>query len=385
MSEKLRIIVLGYIVRGPIGGMTWHHLQYVLGLAKLGHEVWFIEDSDDYPSCYDPTRHVTDTDPSYGLEYAARVFRRSRFAGEWAYYDAHRSTWLGPGTAAIGACRTADVVLNLSGMNPLRPWLAEVQRRAYVDTDPCFDQVRYLTDPGRRALVDGHNVFLSFGENLEANTSRIPETGLRWRATRQPVVLDAWPVTAGPETGRFATVMNWDSYEAREHAGVRYGMKSVSFNDYEDVPARVAGLEIALGSPGAPRERLAAKGWRIVDSLAVTRDPWTYQDYIRGCKAEWSVAKQGYVVSRSAWFSERSAGYLASGRPVVTQDTGYADVLPTGEGLLAFADPGEAVAAIEEVNARYALHCRRARELAHEFFDSDKVLGRLLDIVMERP
>jgi len=164
---KLRIVVLGYVVRGPIGGMAWHHLQYVLGLVRLGHDAWFVEDSDDYPGCYDPARHVVDADPTYGLAFAARAFRRLGLTERWAYHDAHGGGWMGPAAdRAPEVCRSADLVLNLSGVNPLRPWLAEVPRRALVDTDPVFTQLRHLHDAGARAGAALHTHFFSFGEGI---------------------------------------------------------------------------------------------------------------------------------------------------------------------------------------------------------------------------
>jgi hypothetical protein len=384
-GERLRVIVLGYIVRCPLGGMAWHHLQYVLGLHQLGHDVWFVEDSDDVPwSCYDPTRDVTDAEPAYGLAFAKSAFDRVGLGDRWAYYDAHTSRWLGPAAGRIlGECRSADLVLNVSGANPLRPWLMTPPVRVYIDTDPAFTQIRNLTDPARQERTARHTVFFSFGEGIAAGTSSVPDDGVRWQPTRQPVVLDAWTVRPGPPGGRFTTVMQWDSYPSRELGGRRFGMKSASFAEYLDLPRRVGPiLELAVGGATAPRRELREHGWHVRPWLPPSRDPWTYQRYIRRSKGEFSVAKHAYVTSRSGWFSERSANYLASGRPVVVQDTGFSDVLPTGTGLLAFTSPDEAVAAIEAANARYEGHCRAARELAMEHFAAGKVLNTLLETAM---
>jgi hypothetical protein len=161
-------------------------------------------------------------------------------------------------------------------------------------------------------------------------------------------------------------------------------MKSDSFDPYWHLP-REAGpvFELALGCPADLRERLRQAGWAVHDSLAVTRDPWTYQDYLRRSKAEFSVAKHGYVVCRSGWFSERSAAYLASGRPAVVEDTGFSDWLPTGRGVLGFRTAEEALAAVEAVNGHYDGHCRAARALAEEYFDAQKVLPRLLETALQ--
>ncbi len=380
----LRIIVLGYIVRGPLGGMAWHHLQYVLGLARLGHDVYFAEDSDDFPSCYDPDRGIVGVDPAYGLRFATAAFTRLGLGDRWAYHDEHTGRWLGPCAGSIReAFRSADLLLNISGVNPLRPWSLDVPARALIDTDPAFVQVRHLTDPAARALAEAHTSFFTFGENIPGGRSRVPDEGFPWRPTRQPVVLDAWPVTPGPAEGRLTTVMQWDSYPAREYQGQRFGMKADSFGPYFDLPARTEAMfELAVGSASAPRDLLRDRGWLVCDPLQVTLDPWTYQRYLRESKAEFAVTKHGYVASRCGWFSERSACYLASGRPVVVQDTGFTDRLPVGAGVLAFSSFEEAVAAVDELGRRYAYHCGEARAVAEEYFDARKVLPRLLDEIL---
>src|SRR5262245_52429647 len=383
-ENRLRIVVLGYIVRGPLGGMVWSNLQYVSGLARLGHDVYFVEDSDDYPSCYDPIRDVNDTDPSYGLAFAARELERIGRGDRWAYWDAHTSRWLGPAAGRIvEVCATADLLLNLCGINPIRPWLADIPVRVLVDEDPAFAQISYRTETGARQRALQHTVFFTFGENIGKRGCSIPDDGLPWRATRQPVVLDVLPVTAGPPAGKFTTVMQWESYPGREYAGVRYGMKSDSFAPYPDLPARTGQVfELALRGARAPREDLRARGWIIRDSREPTADVPTYLRYIRDSKAEFSVAKHGYVVSRSGWFSERSVTYLTSGRPVLIEETGFSDWLPTGAGVVPFRSPAEAVAGVEAINGRYEFHCRTARAIAQEYFDSSKVLPRFVEAAM---
>lgn len=375
-----RIVVLGYIVRGPLGGLVWHHLQYVTGLRALGHDVLFVEDSDDYPSCYDPSRHVVDTDPSYGLEFATQAFGS---ADLWAYFDAHGNRWLGPAASSAKAfCESADVVLNVSGVNPLRDWVAKAPVRALIDTDPAFTQIRHLTDPAARERAMQHTAFFTFGENFGKPGCSIPDDGLPWVPTRQPVTLDAWEITPGPESGSFTTVLQWDSYPPREHDGRRFGMKSDSFAEFLDLPSRSPEtFELALGTANAPRELLRGNGWCLRDPLAVTKDPSSYQDYIRSSKGEFSVAKHGYVASRSGWFSERSAAYLASGRPVVVQDTGFTDWMRTGAGVVPFSSLEEAAEAVARVSGEYERHCQAAREIAAEYFDAAKVLPALLERV----
>ena len=377
----MRIVVLGYMVRGPIGGMAWSDLHYLLGLRHLGLDVYFLEDSHDFPMCYDPGRNETGTDPTYGLAFAARIFEENGFENRWAYYDAHRTSWSGPRAAdAVSICESADIVLNLGGVNPLRDWTRAVRVRVLVDKDPVFTQIRNLTDAYSRALAQEHNRFFTYGESYGAATSRIPDDGLPWCRTRHPVFLTAWPALEPAEGGSFTTVMQWDSYPAREHDGVRYGMKSESFGPYARLPrATDQRLELAVGGSSVPREELIANGWVLSNPLEVAREPDDYRRYIRASKGELTVAKHGYVMSNSGWFSERTASYLASGRPAIVQETGFSRWLPTGSGVVSFSDPEEAAEALRAITGDYRRHCRDARALAEEYFDSRKVLTDLLE------
>ena len=383
VARRLRIVMLGYVVRGPLAGPTWHHLQYVLGLRGLGHDVWYLEDSMDYPFCYDPSRGVTGTDAGYGLAYAARVFDRAGVGACWAYFDAHDGggRWHGPAAGKVReVCASADLLVNVSGINPMRPWLERIPRRALVDTDPVFTQVDILQDPSQRRFAESHNLFFTFAESFGQPGCEVPDDGLPWQPTRQPVVLRAWQPAPPRPDGPYSTVMLWDSYDRRRWGGRTWGMKSEEMEHVLAMPSRTGHrFELAVGGGTAPNERLEHLGWRLHDPLPITCDPWVYQDFMRASKAEFSVAKHGYVASRSGWFSERSAGYMAVGRPVVVQDTGFSRHLPTGNGLLAFAGFEEAVAAIGEVERRYEHHCRAARALVEAHFDARDVLGRMLD------
>ncbi len=388
MTERSRIVVLGNVVRFPVAGMAWHYFQYVVGLARMGHDVWFLEDSGDaVECCYNPSTHVIGPDPSYGLRFTAEVLDRLGVGDRWAYHDAHGTGWHGPAADRIlEICRSADVFLNVSGSVPVRPWLAEVPVRVLIDTDPAFEQIRRLTVPARSELGMRHNVFLSYGENIGSADCLVPDDGLPWKPTRQPVVLDLWPLTEVPSSpGPLTTVMQWDSYPAREWNGVRYGMKSETFLDYLDLPRRTgAHIELALGSPNAPRDLLRDHGWQLRDPLEVTRDPWTYQAYLQSSRAEFSPAKHGYVISRSGWFSERSAVYLACGRPVIAEDTGFTRQISTDLGVLAYDSPDSAAAAIEDLFTREHLHRQAAREIAAAHFDATTVLDQLLRDACER-
>ena len=380
--ERLRIVVLGAIIRYPLGGIAWHHLQYVMGLARLGHDVVFIEDSGlGEWCCYNPLAGISSRDASYGIAFAQNTFERVGLPDRWGYYDAYAKQWRGPiADHVVKFCESADLMLDLSEVNAMRPWLERIPARVLVDTDPVFNQIHHLARPEAREHALQHNVFFSFGENLFGGRSTSPSDGFQWQPTRQPIVLDAWPVTEGREQGKFTTVMQWESYPPVQYEGVEYGLKSASFLPYLDLPNNVSAVfELALGTPDAPRTLLSGKGWQLLDPFAAAPDPWAYQDYIRGSKAEFSVAKQAYAVTNSGWFSERSAGYLASGRPVVVQQTGFSSWLHAEMGVLPFNNLDQAIDAVRDVEQNYAAHCKAAREVAAEFFDSDRVLGSLID------
>lgn len=381
--QQLRVIVLGYVVGFPLGGMSWHTLQYPMGLRRLGHDVWVLEDSGDWPSAYDPRTYEIG-DPTYGLSYATHVYERLGLGARWAYHDAPSGTWYGPAVGAIlERCRDADVVLNLAGIHPVRPWLEDIPVRVLVDADPAFTQVRHLTDEQHRARAHAHTHFLTFGELIGEPGCSVPDDGLDWSPTRQPVVLDTWPTSDPPPTGALTTVMQWDSYDPVELDGRRFGMKSDSFTLYRELPARTTvPLHLALGrAPDEVEAGLAAQGWTITDPREASWDPWVYQRFIQRSLGEFSVAKQAYVATRSGWFSERTACYLASGRPAVVEDTGFSRFLPTGEGLFAFSSPDEALDAIEEVRRDPIGHGHAARAIAEEHFGAERVLSALLDRV----
>jgi len=380
-SQKT-IVIAGYIVCGPIGGLVWHHLQYVLGLHRMGHDVLFVEDSQDYPNCYQPLTYELTTDPAYGLNFLNTIFRQYGLANNWAYFDYHTNTWHGKTEQEVKKIiDSAELYINLSGVDPLRDIFQKIPARIFIDTDPAFTQIRHLTEAKALDIAQRHNRFFSFGENFGDEDCLIPDDGFHWLPTRQPVVTSTWhtaPLVNG--SSRWTTVMQWDSYKVREFNGVPFGMKSASFDDFIHLPQKIKDtIELAIGSTTAPREKLIREGWQIADPLSISLTPQSYQSYILQSKGEWSIAKHGYVYSNSGWFSERSCGYLASGKPVIVQDTGFSDFLPVGKGLQCFRNMEEAEQAFNLVNENYSDHCKAAREIAGEYFDSKKVLSSLIE------
>jgi hypothetical protein len=383
MAERLRIVVLGIAGRTPFAGVGWQVAHYLEGFRRLGHDVAYVEDTGTWP--YDPERNEVTDDPSYTLGYLARLMARCNLAGDWAYVTAEGQP-LGPAADRLPALLAgADVLVNLTGATVLgEPHLA-VPVRIYLETDPVRPQVEVAD--GREftiALLDAHTHHFSYGENLHAADCAVPVARYRYLPTRQPVVLDWWaPEAASPPNGRYTTVASW--HQGGHDVlwqGVRYRWsKDREFAKVIDLPARSGrAFELALAcDDAAALARLAGHGWRVVDGLALSREPDGYRAYIRGSRGEFTVAKDQNVRLRSGWFSDRSATYLAAGRPVVTQDTGFGNVLPTGEGLFAFHDGDGALAALEAIEADYPRHAQAAREIAAEHFAAERVLAGLLE------
>jgi hypothetical protein len=377
LEDAPRVVVSGMVAGDPHqGGASWAVLQYVLGLRRLGCDVVLVEQ-------WDPPAGA----PPLARTESASYFRE--LAGAFALED--RSALLRAGTEeTVGldferlreACRGADVLFDVSGMLTDERLVESIPRRVYLDLDPAFNQLWQATGIDMRFA--GHTHFVTVGQAIGTPGSDVPTCDLDWIPTVPPVVLEHWPA-AQDEGGAFTTIGNWRGYGSIDHGGVQYGQKVHSMRGLMSLPRLTdARFELALAIHPDEKpdlETLAENGWTIVDPLDVAGTPARYADFIRASHAELGIAKSGYVVSRSGWFSDRSACYLASGRPVLAQETGFSRFLPTGEGLLAFADVEDAAAGIEELGRDYTLHARRARELAVEHFDSDRVLARLLEKV----
>jgi hypothetical protein len=370
------------MIRFPVGGFIWHHFQYIAGLRKLGHEVTYFEDHGWPNSCYDPPHDVMSADPSFGIAYLLELLRKYDVSCDVCYLaEDGRAHGLSREDLAA-RCRDCDVYLNLSNLNWI-PELALCRRRVLVDTDPVFTQIGVLGSGGPFADYD---VRFTFGENVHEPGCTMPTGNMQWLPTRQPIVMELWPVEKADPDSPFTTVMSWDPTGDHRYGDQVFGGKARAFAPFFTLPQSTGEpMEIAINirakiaSPTKVYEKLTGGGWRVRDAAEVTQTPWCYQNYIRDSRAEFSVSKHGYVVTQCGWFSERSAAYLASGRPVILQDTGFSNFLPCGKGLLAYRDRDEAITAISRLHNDYDAHCRAARVLAQEFFDSRRVLNELLE------
>jgi hypothetical protein len=280
----------------------------------------------------------------------------------------------------------ADVLINVSGASLLRDAYRRCRRKVFIDTDPGWNHFRTFPQWDGKPAAErplgfrSHDHFFTFAERIHEPDCPLPDFGLQWHTTRHPVLPDQWaPLGVGE---RYTTLMSWNTYRKPvEGAGTRYGSKEMEFGKIEQLPHCVQSrLEVAVNGD-APRKRWQELGWSVVSGAAMSRTAETYHDYVAGSRGELSVAKNIYVATNSGWFSGRSACYLAAGRPVVLQDTGFSQFLPIGEGLLAFSNGEEAAAALDRVESDYTSHARRARELAEGYLDSKLVLGDILSII----
>jgi hypothetical protein len=376
-------VVVGYVVRYPVGGMTWVFLNYLLGLRDLGFEPVFMEAAGPQPTCYDVEAGRLTDDPTYGVGHLRTSLTAAGLGDcRWWYADpALPGHGLGMSRdEAVSTLESAAVLINVSGSC----WtddFARASRRVLVDTDAPFTQIRLADgDEGWAAFVDSHDVHATYAVNLANGRAspEIPDGSRKWVATRPPVHLASWAADRPPDDGAWTTVTSWASFGAAWWRLREYRQKDVEYVRLRDLPLKVpeCRIELALGGQ-APRRQLAEFGWHITDPLAVSTTTADFQDYIRRSRGELGVAKQAYVAARTGAFNDRSLDYLAAGRPVVCSDTGL-DWLPTGQGLIPFDDVDSAAAAIRAVEADLAEHSVAARQLAEEHFSAGRVLADLM-------
>jgi hypothetical protein len=374
------IVVSGALAqKAGQGGLTWVYLQYLLGLRRLGWDVLFVDWLDETTSV-DDHGVPCPIESSHGARYTTLVFEAFGLGDAFAILDRSSGASIGRSRADVrSALRRSACLLNVMGYLDDGELLAAAPLRVFLDIDPGFGQMWYelgLHDP-----YPAHDRFVTVGANVGGAGCSVPTCGLDWITTPQPVVLDEWPAAVGPPGKGFTTVASWRGpYGPVEYDGASYGLRVHEFRRFLDLPRRTrASFELALDIDEADRrdrEALEANGWTLVDPAESAGDPWRYRAYVQASTGELLVAKGMYVGTRSGWFSDRSICYLASGRPVVAQDTAFG--IPTGEGLLSFSTTDEAAGAVESVLAEPDRHARAARALAEAWFDSDVVLARLL-------
>jgi hypothetical protein len=376
-----RVLVSSWMVRYPLGGNLSWALQWLVGFARLGHDVYLVEDSGYPGSCYDPARDATGDDCTFGAAAVAALLAAHGLGDRWSYRDAD-GRFHGLGRARVEELfASADLFLDMGA--PLGAWGDEAEGaavRAAVETEPGYTQIKL--ERADHAGLDGFDFHFTVGQNIGTVRTSAPTGGREWRHVFNPVVTELFEPAPPSATAPFTTVMNWRAHETVWWDGRFYGQKDAAFERFFDLPTRAdAPLELAVSGATVPRERLLAHGWRLRDAHEVSRTVGSYRDYIRASAGEFGVCKEVFVETRTGWFSDRSAAYLASGRPVVLQDTGFGEHLPCGEGLFAVASPEEAADAIARIAREPARHAAAAREIAVRHLDARVVLPRLLEQV----
>jgi hypothetical protein len=382
-----KVIVSGALANKYLsGGEAWVRLSWVLGLEKLGCDVSFVEQIDP-DVCVDADGAVAPFERSVNRAYFEAVTREFGLADATLVY--------GDGTETSGLsleelralAGSADLLVNISGHLRLASLMSALKRKAYVDLDPGFTQLWHAGgDPG--AVIGGHDRYFTVGENIGTAQCGIPTGGIHWLPVRPPVVLDEWPASAEGDPNRFTTVATWRGpFGPIEHEGELLGLKVHEFRKVIALPESAPfTFEIALDihpEDGKDLEALREHGWQIVDPKALVPDPASFRRYVQSSGAEFSVAQAIYVKGEVGWFSDRTVRYLASGKPVLVQDTGFTRSYPVREGLVAFGTLDEAADGARRIAADYEAHAEAARDLAERYFDSDVVLARFLEQALE--
>jgi hypothetical protein len=370
----------------PVAGVIWQTLHYLIGFQRLGYDVYYVEAHGIKP-WWTFFEDQGDDGWTRASAFVDGVMRRFDLTGRWAIDTVHgHARCLGmTRSALLNLYREAELIINLHGGTEPLSELCESGRLIYLETDPVEIQIElHHGKPEAVAYLEPHKALFTFGENYGRPDCGLPVSDrFRFRPTRQPVVLDFWRSEGVPAEPAFTTIGNWrqPQRQVRFQGEVYHWSKHYEFLKFLELPRHTAQrFELALSKYGEDdKSMLESKGWRVRHALDLSTDLDPYRDYISRSRGEFTVAKDQNIRLRSGWFSDRSATYLAAGRPVVTQETGFSNILPTGAGLFSFSTLEEAAEAIERINKDFTFHCRAAAALARDYFDSDRVLGDLLN------
>ena len=378
---------MGFMGSMPIAGVIWQHVHYVVGLQRLGHDVYYVEDSARLP--YNPETFEVNNEFDYAAKVLNRLAGEFDFKNRWAFcarYLRKNPTAGLPFKKIRQLYRDADAILNICGTQEFNDDLLKSDRIIYVESDPGVEQIKI--DKGIRSTIDylsRHHALFTFGENVGTKKFPVPPHGLTWHATRQPVVTDLWKTNQAPKPAAVLTsIANWSTSGLKDITwrGRKYlWSKSREFLRFVAAPRRSGEtFELATNiQDRKTREKFESNGWRFTSPLQMSVDYWLYRDYIQQSKGEFTVAKDQYVQLNTGWFSDRSACYLAAGRPVIMQETGFTENYGADAGLLAFRSLGEIAEAVKMIKADYSKHSGAARQIAREIFEAEKVVKSLLD------
>ena len=385
-QRKGKVVFLHLAVRYPFAGVVWQMLHHLVGFRELGCDVYYLEDNRAY--VYDPVTRMPVADARPNLKLVGSVLDRFSFRGKWAFLDPVSEKYIGMGESQCTALlREADAVINLCGAsNPREEHIAN-RCLVYLETDPGSLQVKLSRrDPEAITYAAAHKLFFTYGYNIGKSDSLLPTAGIEWHRTRPPVLIDEWHEGIGPkEPGAFTTVGTWQNKGNDVEIGSDkfFWSKRASFVKVLDVAGRANQLiELATDIDSGPDyERAVRGGFTFAPVIPMSLDIDNYRTYVSSSRGEFTVAKDLYARIRSGWFSDRSVCYLAAGRPVITQSTGFEKYVPAGEGLMAFDGSDDAVEAIKEVNRDYQRHARAARKIAVEYFDALKLLSAMAEAI----
>ena len=377
---------MGFMGGMPIAGVIWQHIHYVVGLQRLGHDVYYIEDSARLP--YNPETFEVNYDVDYPGKVLDRLAGEFDFKDRWAFcarYLKETPTTGLPLKKIRQLYRDADAILNICGTQEFNDDLLQNARIIYVESDPAVEQIKI--DQGLKSTIDylkRHHALFTFGENVPTRSFPVPKHGFKWNATRQPVVTDLWNTNRAPKRAAvFTSIANWSTSGLKDITwrGKKYlWSKSREFLHFVGAPKKSGEtFELATNiQDERTRKKFLNNGWRFTSPLQMSVDYWLYHDYIQRSKGEFTVAKDQYVRLNTGWFSDRSACYLAAGRPVITQETGFTKNYGGDGGLLAFRSLGEIAEAVKMINSDYKKHSDAARRIAREVFEAESVLKSLL-------
>jgi hypothetical protein len=382
---KETVIIAGSLAQQPgRGGHTWVFLQYILGFKKLGWDVVFVDHL--LPEmCVSAAAERCSFEKSVNLEYFMRTM------DEFDLNDSHALLY-DNGERVVGMSKPAlirkvaesSLLINVMGFLRDEEILASASRIAFLDIDPGFAQM--WQELGLCRIFEGHDCYVTIGENIGQGHCTIPTCGLKWITSRQPVQLDYWKPVSDSASRSFTSIASWrGDFGPIEFHGKTYGLRVHEFRKIVTLPRLTdERFDIALDihpADDGDKHLLAQNGWNVIEPRAVSGNPRRYQDFIEQSGAEFMIAKNMYVATRSGWFSDRSCCYLASGKPVLSQDTDLKALYPVNKGLLTFTSLDEALSGVQEISRNYVAHSRAARDIAVEYFDSNKVLQQLVDKV----
>jgi len=377
------IIVSGIMFWYPLAGVTYQFLHYLIGLRRLGYDPYYVEDSGRW--VYDPRLNNLSPDPSSNLKAVVPVLEAYGFRDRWAFRGRYpNGACYGLSETALNKLyRDAAALLNVTGAQEVLDEHSHLTRKIYIESDPFAVQVKAAQgDPSTLATLAAHDVLFSFGENIGHADCAVPVTQHHWNPTRQPVVIDMWPVLEPRPQSAFNTITTWHNKGKNiiYKDDTWYWTKDREFEKVIELPERRPNVsfELALRVEPNVESHLVSHGWHIANSLDISKEIDLYRGYIQGSRGEFTVARDQYVRPRTGWFSDRSACYLAAGRPVITQETGFSKFLPTGRGLFGFESMDEILRAVDQIEGDYENHCASAREVASAYFDAEKVMGSLM-------